>query len=150
MSEPKSVNRVVCVDAGLVIKFISPESDSAQVEALFARWKQDNVAMIAPAFAPAEMDSVLRQKVVRKELTSEVADAAFQLVCQLPITIDAETDCRTRAWELAKQFELPTVYDAVYLALAEAHQCDFWTADRKLFARVKDQLVYVKHLSNSK
>ena len=146
MSESKVVNRLACVDAGLVVKFVSPEADSAQVETLFARWKNNNVVMIAPAFAPAEMDSVLRQKVVRMELTSDVADGAFQLACKLPITIDTETECRQRAWEIAKQFELSTVYDAVYLALAEARQCEFWTADQKLFERVME-LSYVRLLS---
>jgi len=138
------------VDAGLVVKFVSPEADSAQVETLFARWKEKNIAMVVPAFAPAEMDSVLRQKVVRGELPPDIADAAFQLARRLPITIDVETDCRARAWEIAKQFEFPTVYDAVYLALAEAHLCEFWTADQRLFERVKSALSYVKHLTESR
>lgn len=143
------VNAKVCVDAGLVVKFVTPEVDSASVESLFAQWKETQVAMIVPAFAPAEIDSVLRHKVARGELTPDVADAAFQLVCRLPIIIDTETNCRARAWEIAKQFEFPTVYDAVYLALAEAHHCEFWTADQKLFERV-NKLPYVKHLTESR
>ncbi len=140
---------MVCVDAGLAVKLVSPEADSAHVEALFAQWKAKDIAMIAPAFAPAEMDSVLRQKIVRGDLSPEIADAAFQLARQLPITFDTETNCRERAWELARQFEFSTVYDAVYLALAEAHQCEFWTADQKLFERVRKMLPYVKHVTEN-
>jgi len=32
---------------------------------------------------------------------------------------------------------IPTVYDAMYLALAELHRREFWTADEKLFRQVQ-------------
>lgn len=136
----------VCVDAGLVVKLVSPEEDSAHAEALFAHWKADSTEMVAPAFAAVEMDSVLRQKVVRGELTQEVADAAFRVACQLPITYDTEMDYRERAWGIAKEFRFPQAYDAAYLALAEVRGCEFWTADRKLHERVKDKLGFVRLL----
>ncbi len=128
----------VCVDAGLVIKLVTAEEDSALAEQLFAQWKAHHTEMIAPAFAAAEVDSVLRQKVVRGELTQPAADAAFQLARRLPITFDGDTDYRERAWEIAKQFQFSQAYDAAYLALAEQRGCEFWTADKKLRERVKD------------
>ncbi len=139
---------LVCLDAGLVIKLVSPEPDSPQVEAAFQEWKAENVDLIAPAFAAAEVDSVLRQKVVRGELTQELADAAFHLASRLPIRLDMAMDCRERAWEIARRFGFPTVYDAVYLALAEMRGCPFWTADRKLYERVKEQLAFVRPLAD--
>jgi len=137
----------VCVDAGLVVKFVTPEENSALVEQLVSRWQVDEIEMVAPAFASAEVDSVLRQKVIRGELTQAIADAAFRVVCQMPIALDAETDCRERAWEIAKMLALPTVYDAVYLALAEQRGCEFWTADNRLYERVKDTFGFVKLLA---
>ena len=136
----------VCVDAGLAIKFITPEEDSAFAEALFVRWRADSTEMIAPAFAAAEIDSVLRQKITRGELTQEVADAAFRLARRLPIAFDIETDCRERAWEIAMDFQFPQAYDAAYLALAELRGCEFWTADKKLYERVKNRLEFVRLL----
>ncbi|GIV76846.1 MAG: hypothetical protein KatS3mg050_1240 [Litorilinea sp.] len=52
------------------------------------------------------------------------------------------------AWELAKQFNQPRAYDTAYLALAQLHQCDFWTADEKLYNAVKDALPWVKWVGN--
>jgi predicted nucleic acid-binding protein len=127
----------VCVDAGLLVKFITPEADSSLVEALFTQWENDDVEMIAPSFASAEVDSVLRQKVVRSELTAEIAEKAFRVALQLPITFDLAEDCRERAWEIAKTLGFPTVYDSVYLALAEKRACEFWTADKRLYERAK-------------
>jgi len=42
-------------------------------------------------------------------------------------------DLHERAWLLAEKLNRPTAYDAHYLALAELLQCDFWTADRRLY-----------------
>ena len=150
--EPKAqtapvLPKPVCIDASLVIKFVSPEPDSPRAEALFQKWKDEKVGLIAPYFAAAEMDSVLRHKVVRGELTSEVADAAFQVARRLPIQFDPAEDCRERAWQIATQLGFSTVYDAVYLALAERRGCEFWTADGKLYERVKERLGFVKLLS---
>lgn len=137
----------VCLDAGLIVKLVTLEPDSPQVEAAFQKWKGQGVDLVAPAFAAAEVDSVLRQKVLRGDLTEELADAAFRLASQLPIGLDLALDCRWRAWEIARVFTFPTVYDAVYLALAEMRQCEFWTADRRLYERVKEQLAFVRLLT---
>jgi len=138
----------VCVDAGLVIKLLTPEEDSSLAEVLFSQWRDDGTSMIAPAFAPAEVDSVLRKKVLRGYISQKVADEAFRLACQLPIAIDNDTNYRKRAWEIATRFQLPTVYDAIYLALAEANRCEFWTADQTLYDKVKGELTFVKFLKS--
>ena len=136
----------VCVDAGLVIKLVTPEEDSHLAELLFCQWKQDGTNMIAPVFAPAEVDSVLRKKVVRGLILQKVANEAFRLACELPIEIDNTTTCRKRAWEIAERFQFATVYDAIYLALAEAKGCEFWTADQTLYDQIKKHVPYVRFL----
>ena len=47
---------------------------------------------------------------------------------------------------LATRFNRPAAYDAHYLALAEMMNCEFWTADRRLFNVVKDELPWVRWL----
>jgi len=49
---------------------------------------------------------------------------------------------------LATHFNRPTAYDAHYLALAEMLGCEFWTADRRLYNAVKEELPWVKWLSD--
>jgi predicted nucleic acid-binding protein len=44
------------------------------------------------------------------------------------------------AWELATRLDQPTAYDAHYLALAQALDCPFWTADRRLYQATRDTL----------
>ena len=68
----------VCIDASLAIKLVIAEPDSDKADALFAHFADQGARLIAPVFFSLETDSVLRQKVlVRKELTSEQAEASF-------------------------------------------------------------------------
>jgi predicted nucleic acid-binding protein len=44
---------------------------------------------------------------------------------------------------LAQQFGRPRAYDTAYLALAQINQCEFWTADEKLYNSVKEKVSWV-------
>lgn len=144
-----SPTKEVCVDASLAVKVVVPEPDSDKADALVEEWANEGTLLIAPAFFVVETDSILRQKVaLRKELTLEQAEAAFVKLQALPIQQIAVPGQRQRAWEIATDLGFPTVYDATYLALAELRGCEFWTADERLFNRVKDRLPFVKWLGN--
>ncbi|MEW5718946.1 MAG: type II toxin-antitoxin system VapC family toxin [Chloroflexota bacterium] len=139
----------VCVDASLIVKSIVKEEDSHLADLLFAKWKKEEARLLIPAFAPAEVDSILRKKVTRGELNEEQAEQSFQAACNLPLEIDASPELRRQAWTIARQFRFEYVYDAVYLAIAESRKCEFWTADRKLYDKVSDKLKFVRHISKA-
>ena len=139
----------VCVDASLAIKVVVPEAGSEKADALFDQWASEDIQLIAPVFFEVETDSILRQKVsLRQELTADEAQRAFASLRALPIKTRHSAEQRERAWEIAREFQFPTVYDATYLALADLGQCEFWTADEKLFKRVRDRLTFVQWLGN--
>lgn len=135
----------ICVDASLVVKVVVVEPDSDKADALFTLWANEGRRLIAPVFFEVETDSILRQKVmIRKELTPEQAEYAVAKLRSLPIQLISVPGQRQRAWEIASRFNFATVYDATYLALAEMRVCEFWTADRRLVAQVKDALTFVR------
>lgn len=139
----------VCVDASLVVKLVSQEPDSALVDALFATWHEQGVRLIAPSFLPAEVDSILQQKVMlRRELTAEQARACFVAALRIPVELLSFPGQRELAWSLAEELRLPHVYDATYMALAELRGCEFWTADRRL-TNTCEHLDFVRWLGES-
>lgn len=139
----------VCVDSSLAIKVVVPEVDSDKADALFNQWAGEETQLIAPVFFEVETDSILRQKVsLRRELTFAQAQRAFASLQGLPINTTHSLKQRERAWEIAREFEFPTVYDATYLALAELRRCASWTADEKLFKQVGSKLTFVQWLGN--
>jgi len=131
----------VCVDASLAIKVVVTEAGSDKADALFDQWASEEIQLIAPVFFEVETDSILRQKAsLRRELTADQAQRAFVSLRELPIKTKHSVEQRERAWEIAREFQFPTVYDATYLALAELSKCDFWTADEKLFQTSQRQI----------
>ena len=53
-----------------------------------------------------------------------------------------------RADGLAVEFNQPTIYDALYLAVAETFDCDFWTADETFSHAVSPRLPFVHLLAD--
>ena len=82
-------------------------------------------------------------------VTTEEAKGCFDDFCQLPIEYIDTEQVRTRAWEIAQQYQLPTLYDAAFLACAESigGNCQFWTADKTLLNQLgQNRPGYVKEL----
>lgn len=138
----------VCADAGILVKLVISESDSDMADALWESWQEQDVEVIAPGLLPFELTSVLRKKVHRGLLSPEEGERAFTTVHQLPVRICAPAGLHRRAWELASRFNQPATYDAHYLALAEMLGCEFWTADRRLYEAVHEELPWVRWLGD--
>jgi len=115
----------VVIDASVVLKLLLPEERSDTVRHLWARWVAQDVEIMAPFLLAYEVISVLRNKVFRGELPPEAGEAVF---------------VEERAWKLAKQWNLPTGYDAAYLALAEMTDYNLWTADRRCAAVLRKKV----------
>ena len=47
-----------------------------------------------------------------------------------------------------QRFNLPRAYDTAYLALARLRNCEFWTADERLFNAVSRELDWVRWLGD--
>jgi predicted nucleic acid-binding protein len=106
--------------------------------------------IVAPCHLAFEAASVIRNRIHRAEVTAEVGQLAFEALLAQNIELIHPMGLVERAWEMAEQFNRPTVYDAYYLALGEELGCELWTADRRLHRAVHDVLPWVKLLhSNS-
>lgn len=142
------MNSTVCVDASIVIKLLVEEPDSALVDALWASWIEDDARVIAPSLLCYEITAVLRKKVYLGRLSEAIASAALSTALSLAMVeyVDVRT-LHPRALEIACQLDLATAYDAHYLALAEAWNCAFWTADQRLYRQVSSDLPFVRCLT---
>lgn len=74
------------------------------------------------------------------------ARQAFAGLDKIPVQFLMHSKLRDRAREIAERFNLRTVYDATYAALADLYGCEFWTADKVFYDAVKNTLTFVKHL----
>jgi predicted nucleic acid-binding protein len=132
-------DRVVCLDTSVYIKYLSPDeqSDAAtgRIEAILA----GDERLVAPSWAWAEVGSVLRKKVRQGLLQPDEAESLWTAFLDLPIEFVESPELRRRAWRLTDQHNLPTLYDASFLACTELLPTDsreFWTADDTFVAQL--------------
>lgn len=142
------MTRALCLDTSVLIQYLVPEGLQVQAETLVLEAVENTVRIVAPAFAWAEIGSVLRKKIRAGLITSEEAQGCFDDFCQLPIEYIDTDQIRAKAWEIAQQYQLPTLYDAAFLACTESMGvgCQFWTADKTLLNQLGQKLAYIKEL----
>lgn len=146
-AEPQSERtrqKLVVIDASVVLKLLLPEERTEAVRSLWARWVEQDVEVAAPFLLAYEVISVLRNKVFRGELPPEAGEAALAAFLTQEISLLHPHGMEEKTWGVAKQWNLPTSYDAAYLALAELIESDLWTADRRFAASLRKKVPRVR------
>jgi predicted nucleic acid-binding protein len=135
------------LDTSVDVKTFIQEPDSAQAVRLRNEYHQGVHDLIAPDIFPTEMCNVLMILERSGKIKPGDADVFFsQFLCQLPPLV-AAVPLLPRALELAKQFR-QTVYDCLYVALAEREGCELVTADEKLANALQPTLPFIVPLSS--
>ena len=136
----------VVVDASVVTKWLVDEDDSDKAHALLEAWDGESLRPTAPGFLPAEVTNALHRRVVRRDRTVEEATV---LLARLAARVDLHhgTSLHARALELASELGQGAAYDCHYLALAEALDCELWTADERFHRAANPAFPFVHALS---
>jgi predicted nucleic acid-binding protein len=121
------------VDASVAAKWIIAEPLSDQAIAVLSRPED----LIAPDLLAAEVASVLWKKVRTGDLTEVEATRRFAALSGMGLELVATPPLVPRALSFALKAQR-TVYDSLYLALAEERDCKFVTADEKLVNALKE------------
>ncbi len=111
--------------------------------ALLQSWQGQRRRLLAPALFAYEATNPLAKRMKRRELTLEAAKKRLTALLDSGLALEQDATVNLRALEIMERFALPSAYDAHYLALAEARQCECWTADERLWNTVKRVLSWV-------
>lgn len=136
------------VDASVVTKWLVDEDDSDKAHALLEAWDGEGIRPTAPGFLPAEVTNALHRRVVRRDLTVE--EAAVLLARLAPrVELQEPPGIHARALQLASELGQGAAYDCHYLALAEALECELWTADERFHRAASPAFPFVHALSEA-
>jgi len=122
------VNRFV-VDASVAIKWFLPEIRSEAA----LRLRSSRYRLHVPALMTLELGNVLAKRIRRGELTRAEGDVVLKELKQLPLQRHADDRLFPTAYQLALDTQR-SLYDCLYLALAEAVDGLMVTADRKFYS----------------
>jgi predicted nucleic acid-binding protein len=142
----------ICIDCSIIIKLLTWEEGSDKAADLIEKVVEEGRTIVLPDFAWAEVGSVLRKKVARKEITAEEAEEAWGIFSRLKIIDYMGYETAAGAWRISVEENLSTLYDSAYLSVAESAAgksksvCEYWTADEKLVNSLSDKRGYVRCL----
>ena len=122
---------VVVVDASLAFKWLVEEEDSDKAHAILQSWDNQNVRLAAPHLMPFEVVNALHRRIVQAEMSVQDGAHLIQSLLSSRLELHETPGLHGRALELASQLRQGAAYDAHYLALAEALDCELWTADER-------------------
>ncbi len=123
----------VVVDASLAVKWLVKEIHTEKAVALARSWASSDVQPAAPYLMPVEVANALHRRVVRGELSSDAAILLLDGLLESGIELREPFGLHRKAVELAGRLKQDAVYDAHYLALAVALECELWTADERFY-----------------
>ena len=101
---------------------------------------------MASALLAFEVTSVLRRLVYLGELTVDEGERAFERFRRMRIRYTHRQAIFPVAWQLAKDYNRPHAYDTSYVAVAQLHDCQFWTGDRRLYNSVAEGIESVRSI----
>ena len=141
---------VVVVDASLALKWVLAEPDSHTAVILLNQWTDEGISIIAPALFTYEVTNTFYRQVVAGKLTYEEAKQGLTDLFSIGVLLKFSIyeDISTQAMEFAHQLNLPATYDAHYLALALHENCEYWTADKRLWNIVNGKFSWVRWFSD--
>lgn len=116
---------MLVVDASVLATALADDSDDGDR----ARARLRGEALAAPDLVDLEVTSVLRGRLAGGHMSSRRAELALTDLVVLPLERSPTLRLIRRCWELRDNL---TVYDAAYVALAEALEVPLLTADARL------------------
>jgi predicted nucleic acid-binding protein len=102
--------------------------------------------LIAPDVFPIELAHSLTRAERQGRVTSSQAAILWRTVMQTSPVLIPSLPMIPRALDLSSQFQ-QSVYDCLYVALAEHEQCDLITADDKLVKKLGPHFSFIIALS---
>ncbi len=135
----------ICLDTSVAAKWVFPEVNSQQAKQIQTDVGNGRTHIVVPDSFFVECLSVAYHKLQQSLANMEQAQAAVDILHQVPADVTSMRDVAHQTITLAERLNI-TVWDAAYLAVAEHHGCELWTADKKLARQTQLHFDWVKLL----
>jgi len=123
--------KTVVVDCSVVVPWFFPEKGSEAALAIFDAFSKGHISCAAPALLQAEFGNMAWKKVSRKVCGAEYATHQIALFRKTEIKCCRCDEILPAAFTIACESRI-TVYDALYLAIAQALDAELATLDTTL------------------
>lgn len=124
--------KTIVIDTSALMRLFIPDGDiPVGVDKLMLEAEKDEAVILAPGLMIIEAGQVIFKKSKEKLLTDEEAEFLYADILSLPIRLYDPPDFAASALKLSLAHNI-TVYDALFIAVAQFYSAIFVTVDRKL------------------
>lgn len=139
----------VIIDACVGAKWFLEEEFKEKADALLERALQREIKLIVPEFFYSELGSILWKGVRKKLVAVRRAQEILNRTMELPLQTYSDRELSDVAMDNAMIFGI-SVYDALYLSLAEVYVAPLITADKALFKACHKRFDFIEYLGDLK
>jgi predicted nucleic acid-binding protein len=133
------------IDASVILSAFFPDEAQVQAQTIIRDHVSERVRLVAPTLLLYEVTNAVLQAMRRERITAEQGEDILASFEGLSIALEPVT------WQqmlsLAQRFDR-SVYDAAYLALAEATGQPLTTGDRRMYNAVRERLDWVQWIGD--
>ncbi|MBC7814997.1 MAG: type II toxin-antitoxin system VapC family toxin [Burkholderiales bacterium] len=138
----------ICVDINVAIQLVVAEDTSVKAKSLWQSWAEADTQLVVPSLFWYEAASILSKKVHRQLITDAESTSALITLMNMPFQTISVENLHMRALEMALRLKQPQAYDAHYLVIAQAINCEFWTDDERLYRTALQEVPQIKWFRN--
>ena len=130
---------IYVIDASVGVKWFIEEEYSDRADELLSDFQEGIVELVAPKSFMQEFCNAIRKYVVRGYLSRDLANQHVEKMAEMPIDY-VDLDWKIIKESYAKALELSiTVYDAIYVVIADKLGATIITSDNKLYNQLRDK-----------
>ena len=142
------MNQIVVVDASVAFKVVIEEDFSRHARVLVATNLASGNSVIAPPHMAGEVINGIYQRLRRNNLLAEEAEQAIGDFLELPIQPTYLPELYRQAFLFARTNRLASIYDSLYVTLAQLVDAELWTDDRRLINSVEGVAPWVRWIGD--
>lgn len=143
----------VAVDASVAVKWVlTLEEFSDQALALLRDYTVARHPITVPPHFSGEVTNAIYQRVrsndPAKHMDRREAETALTDFLSISVVVRTPDELLRRAFAFAADHRLPSVYDSLYVTLAQMLGVELWTADGRLLDALGDAAPWVRFIGD--
>ena len=140
------------IDASVAVKWVLDEEHSDRADRLLTDTITTGSALIGPPHLLTESTNVLYQRRRRSDpglrISEADADLALADLLRFPLQLQDPPGLYATAFTFARTYGLRTIYDSLYVVLAQLLAVDLWTADQALLTSLGPAAPWVRFIGD--
>ena len=137
----------IVFDASVALKTVLPESDSARAEQIRDDFRAGAIELLAPDVFPVEIGHSLAKAERQGRISSPDGWLLWQSIMVDVPRLVSSLSLMPRAWAIASAARI-SLYDCLYVALAEHDRCQLVTADTRLINALGSSFPFILDLAS--